>query len=202
MNKFQEKFYKNWSDLRDELLSPIVFLLSKLKIKPNHVTLAGVFSMLAFVFFIPNRTSLSILFIILSVFFDMLDGALARYQKVSSDKGKFIDVCADCINFFLFLAGLSLINLIPPFVLLSLGFLMLLSRVFRILLNSFNYKSDWLFRPVAGFLPNLFGLVAYLLFIISTVFDSYIIMNQLFLLFTIILIIDSGYNFSKILSNE
>jgi len=202
MNQWQKTFYEKFSQKRDKILKPILFILTKLKVSPNAVTLAGILSMLSFTFYLKNNAKLALIFIFFSVFFDSLDGALARYQSKNTDKGKFIDVSADCLNFFIFLLGLILANISNTFTFMPLAFFMLLSRTLRIYLNHFDYQSDWLFHPVAGFLPNLVSFTIYLLAILEIYLNYAILTSQLMFLFAIILIVDSIISFNKILQKK
>lgn len=202
MNKFQEELYQQITLKRDKVMRPFAIILSRCKITPNVITATGVFFMLEFAYLLPIKPIWAVNCIILSIFCDLLDGSLARYQKTNSDQGKFIDVSADALNYFIFLCGLTIIDKILPLTLLILAFFMLLSKILRIFLNSNNYDSDWIFRSVAGFIPNLIAGLSYAYIIFSIYFKHDNMQNQLFFVFAIILIIDSIINFFRIIKQN
>lgn len=202
MYKFQEELYQKLTYKRDKIMLPFSFLLAKLGITPNIITTLGIASMFGFVYFFPFQPKLAVNFIFLAILCDLLDGSLARYKKTSSDKGKFIDMIADVLNFFVFLCGLSLVDLIPSTILICLAFFMLFSKVLRVFSNSQNYESDWLFRAVAGFTPNLVVGLSYLYILANAYsgFDKYIV--EFFTALAIILIIDAGVSFYQIIKTN
>lgn len=202
MNKFQEELYQKITIKRDKIMRPFSIILSRLKITPNLITATGVLFMLGFVYFLPAKPIWAVNCIIFSILCDLLDGSLARYQKINSDQGKFIDVSADALNYFIFLCGLAITEKIIPLTLLVLAFFMLLSKIFRIFLNSNKYNSDWIFRSVAGFIPNLIAGLSYAYIIFSFYFEFNNLQNQIFFIFAIVLIGDSITNFLKILKQN
>lgn len=202
MTPWQKKFYEISTQKRDKILRPVSWLLTKLRLSPNTITLSGIISMLFFVYFLPQNPRLALGFVFLTIFLDMLDGALARFQKISSDRGKFIDVSADALNFSLFLFGLGWAGFIDPSIITILIFSAIISRTLRILYNSSDFPSDWLFRPVAGCLPNVISFSCYFLFTLEIFLDYAIITGQIIFGFTIILLIDSGRHFYKILQKS
>jgi phosphatidylglycerophosphate synthase len=102
---------------RDRILVSISTLATRYKITPNMVSIAGIASMVLFgISVFMHATILALIFLCLSVFADLLDGSLARYQKVASDKGKKFDLIADNITFTIFMISLGLANLISLFV--------------------------------------------------------------------------------------
>lgn len=202
MTPWQKKFYEISTQKRDKILHPVSWLLTKLQLSPNAITLCGIISMLFFVYFLPQNSNLALIFVFLTIFLDMLDGALARFQKTSSDRGKFIDVSADALNFSLFLFGLGRAGFINPSIITILIFSAIISRILRILYNSSDLPSDWLFRPVAGCLPNVVSFSCYFLFALEIFLDYAIITGQILFGFALILLIDSGRHFYKILQKS
>ncbi len=100
----------------------------------------GIAVMLLYVFFvsyayhIPAMTCL-----ITAVLLDGLDGVLARYQHISSDRGKFFDVMADNFSSFLFALGLAVAHLVNPITIIAYVYFMLLGKAYKVFLNSFNF---------------------------------------------------------------
>ena len=78
------------------LFDPLIRVLAKTKIHPHFFTLLSFLSGLVAVFNIENRSTF-ILFGILTIFFDIVDGHLARYTKRVTTLGKYLDVHSDRI---------------------------------------------------------------------------------------------------------
>ena len=77
-------------------LIPIVRMFLLLKIKPNHITLMGLGFAIICCYLIINGLWLSAsLILLVSGFFDMLDGAIARYSNNTTLFGKFLDSFVD-----------------------------------------------------------------------------------------------------------
>lgn len=78
------------------ILNPITKLVVKARIKPNHLTLIGLIIGFASAFFIANGDLIiGAIVLLLSGFFDMLDGALARNQGLTTSFGGFLDSVFD-----------------------------------------------------------------------------------------------------------
>ncbi len=199
MNKFQEKLYQKIITKRDKIMRPFTISLSLLKVSPNIVTASGIIFMILFAYFLETNPLWAANFLIISLILDSLDGALARYQGQANDRGKFIDISADVLNYFIFLGGLTIAQIIEPLSLLLLAFFMLASKTLRVFINSKKYNSNWLFRPVAGFLPNLISYLSYIIIVLPIYFKYGIIQNQIFFIFALILIIDTIINFFQII---
>ena len=79
-----------------ELLNPLTNQIVKTGIKPNHLTILGLLSGFFSAYLIAtHRLLLGGIFILVSGFFDMLDGALARNQILVSEFGGFLDSVFD-----------------------------------------------------------------------------------------------------------
>ncbi len=87
------------------LLMPVVLLLDKKNVQPDTLTLVGFgLGMLAVPLLALQLWYGALFFIALNRIIDGLDGALARYQKQTSDAGGYLDICLD----FLFYAAIPL----------------------------------------------------------------------------------------------
>ena len=77
-------------------LIPIVRMFLLLKIKPNHITLMGLgFAIICCYLIINGLWLAASLILLVSGFFDMLDGAIARYSNNTTLLGKFLDSFVD-----------------------------------------------------------------------------------------------------------
>lgn len=91
--------------LATELLRPIAKALGK-RLKPNHLTLIGLFSgIMAFFLIVRHEIILGAVFVLLSGIFDLLDGLVARTQNMATAFGGFLDSVIDrYVDFLIFLA--------------------------------------------------------------------------------------------------
>jgi phosphatidylglycerophosphate synthase len=172
MTELEKNIAANLRAFKDRYLVLAALLLTRMGAKPNYVTFTGIICMIGFVLVVPVDLRLSVLFLAAALTCDCLDGVLARYQNRASDRGKFIDVMTDEINAFLFVLGLAVGQLADILLLIPFVYFMLLSRVLRVLIYSYEFRSDWLFRPVAGFLHNVVVFSGYLSFVVLVFVDS------------------------------
>lgn len=89
-------FMQKSQELRGTLLKPLLMLLDKLGITPNHLTLLSLLAGLAFcpVFLWSSKPAAFVL-LLAHVFLDGLDGPLARFIGKASSQGSFTDTAAD-----------------------------------------------------------------------------------------------------------
>ena len=168
---WEEATYKSIALKRSRFFRPIAVVLAKLGFTHNVLSYMGVVSMIAFVVVVGEHRVLAFWLMVLMLLFDQLDGALARYQKTDSDRGKFVDVVVDSTTFSLFIAGLmgaGLISGLAGGIYIYFG---LLSRVLMIIRNNIGRNNDWLFYAGAGILPSTFIYATYALFGLSVLFD-------------------------------
>ena len=102
--KFQEKF--------------IASTLGKLPITPNQWTLISlIFVLIGLYFVITQNFLLALIFFIISLFLDLVDGAIARAKNLVSNKGAYIDTIVDRYVEGIMLFGLLFINNLPTIIL-------------------------------------------------------------------------------------
>ncbi len=87
--------------IRDKFFGGFVKQLTLLNIKPFHISIAGIFSILLFIYFFRFNPWIACVFIVANLFLDGIDGALARYQKNDGVSGAITDVAVDNLCFFL-----------------------------------------------------------------------------------------------------
>lgn len=102
---------------RDKALAPMLRLATRYNITPNMVSIAGIVSMVLFgIITYLHIYYASLAFLAISVIADLLDGSIARFQKISTDSGKKIDLVADNVTFTIFMITLGLTHLISLWV--------------------------------------------------------------------------------------
>ncbi|MDN3505857.1 MAG: CDP-alcohol phosphatidyltransferase family protein [Simkaniaceae bacterium] len=84
-------------------------LLKRVPAYPKTLTFLGLIFGLTIPFVI-SYSFLAILCLALSGFFDILDGAVARYRKLSSEQGAVLDITCDRVVEFMVILGLFLVN--------------------------------------------------------------------------------------------
>ena len=83
----------------DYLSKPIVVFLRKTKITPNHLTISGVIiSAISATMISQNFLIYGGLILLLSGFFDLLDGEMARTNKQTSKYGALLESISDRIG--------------------------------------------------------------------------------------------------------
>ncbi len=97
--------FLNW--LNKFFFIPIVKLFIIAKIKPNHITLLGLFfAIICCYLIITGMWLIASVTLLISGFFDMLDGAIARYSNTETLFGKFLDSFIDRVCESLVLSGI------------------------------------------------------------------------------------------------
>jgi phosphatidylglycerophosphate synthase len=82
--------------LRGRLLQPLLTLLARLRVTPNHLTLLSLLTGLAFCpCFLWGSRPLAFALLLAHVLLDGLDGPLARHLGYASSRGSFTDTTAD-----------------------------------------------------------------------------------------------------------
>jgi len=101
--------------VREKLQStvkPVVITLARCNVKPNHLTILSlILSMTYLVSAFEKNHLLAITLIAISGFLDVLDGELARFSKLVSSKGAFLDSLVDRLNDGIYMLGLTFLGL-------------------------------------------------------------------------------------------
>ena len=99
---------------RDKFFQPLCVFLAQKKVTPNVLSFLGLLMMAFFVYFFRFNPWFSLLFLLLNLFFDSVDGVLARFLQQQSVRGDLLDHAFDQVSFFIaFLTFLSF-QLIQP----------------------------------------------------------------------------------------
>jgi phosphatidylglycerophosphate synthase len=167
---FIEEKYFQFAKLRDVYLKPLAKILTWLGISASGVSYSGIFLMSGFILMVRFNRKTALFFLLLAIGMDFVDGVVARYQHQASDRGKFVDMVADNIIFSFYVIGVSHAELLPSLWALLLVYVMVLTKLFRVIYNAFNYQSDWFFKSLAGFLPNFICGICYLVFAVLLIF--------------------------------
>ncbi|MFH1522617.1 MAG: CDP-alcohol phosphatidyltransferase family protein [Patescibacteria group bacterium] len=200
-SSFEVKYYYKFAERRDNFFRPLFKLFSVLHLTPDMLSFSGVAMMVLFALFLKINILASLIFLFLTFIFDMLDGGLARYQGAGTDKGKFKDMFCDNLNFSIFIIGLVYAGLLNGSIGIIYVYLMLLSRLFRSIKNSFIFKSDWFFKAMAGFWPAFYADISYFIFLIYFLFNKNYF-NLSSVIISILLSMDVLIYFKRILKQK
>jgi len=71
-------------------------IFSKLKLSPNQLTFNSIIFAIFSLFFLINKNLIcALIFFTLTAFFDFIDGAMARFLKMETKKGAYLDTICD-----------------------------------------------------------------------------------------------------------
>lgn len=149
--KFIGRLEKEARKFRLFIYKPLLMVLTKIKAKPIHVTIAGFLCVIAmFYFLMAGEHMLASVFFLAFFIIDTIDGSLARHQKKTSDKGKFADILVDNIAATLITIGLVIKGLLNPANGALFVYLMMLTIFFSALYFTAKRKTDWIVYPRGG----------------------------------------------------
>ncbi len=106
MDKFSKRFIENSQIWRNEKLTSFAQKLIKFKISANLMTLFSLISGLLAIYFLFNNYVLFLLFALLHLLADSLDGVIARLTKPTTF-GKYFDGLTDALVTFLAIAKVA-----------------------------------------------------------------------------------------------
>lgn len=141
-------FMRRSQELRGQLLRPLLVLLAKAAVTPNHLTLLSLLTGLAFSpVFLWGSPLAAFGLLLAHVMLDGLDGPLARQTQRASNRGSFTDTAADQV-----VVAFSTVTLIhaghagawPGGLYL---FFYSLVVVFALVRNALAIPYSWLVRP-------------------------------------------------------
>lgn len=173
-----------WSQkLRAKMLRPLLEWMSKIGVTPNHLTIASLVTGLIGAFLLAvvykDLRPVGMLFILLHVILDGMDGPLARHKGVESNRGSFIDTACDQIVITAVTISLVYIDVVHAISGLLYALIYTVVVGFAMVRNALNIPYSWLVRPrffvymwipiefyiASGTLPIILNIFIVLLFI-------------------------------------
>jgi phosphatidylglycerophosphate synthase len=115
---FSEKensFYLKCRNGREKVLMPIAAAIANTGISASYITFAGLLLMVPFVYFFRFNPWFSLIFLLLSLLLDSIDGTVARLQKADSERGAFNDFIADYTVYMIVFLTMLFYGLLNPF---------------------------------------------------------------------------------------
>lgn len=91
----EKPFHDKHEEIRTVLLKPLSKLLTKLRIKPDHITFFRFLLLFPFAYYFEKNPLLGMIFLGSFIILDGVDGPLARYSKTENLGGTFADYFCD-----------------------------------------------------------------------------------------------------------
>lgn len=151
-NKIDQKLdhlNQRWREIRNKLFQPLIKIFHHWKIRANYLSFAKIIFTTIYLILIQTNFGWAILFLVLGMAIDFIDGPLARYNGRANDRGKFIDMFSDQIVYVLFIWGLMLIQIGNA---LSLTYHIIIISAFYLIISIYKNEdepTDWIIKPIA-----------------------------------------------------
>src|SRR5947209_2558189 len=91
----EELFLGPWQRIRQNVLGPIAFVLSRLGISPDMLSFASVVFGIGFFLLASFQFTIAFWLLVVSVICDGLDGVEARLTRTNTARGSFTDMFCD-----------------------------------------------------------------------------------------------------------
>ena len=191
LNYFSEKEVKavqKFTDFRTNLATPLLKLFDLMHLTPNILSLISFLMIFGFVYFANTNIYYAVLFIIIHVIFDSLDGSLARYKKTTSNQGAFIDIFVDQSAIIIGILTMIYHSIINPFwgALYAVSYVIMI--MLMVILNYKEHSIKFIFRTKYYFFAIL---------LIDTYFQIQTI-NYFLMIVGIYMVLVSMYMFNKL----
>ncbi len=191
LNYFSEKesrHIENFKNGRTKWLNPLARFIASMGITANMVSITGFFMIFVFVYFIKRNPIAAIVFLLLHVLTDGIDGPVARVTKKAGNKGAFLDILCDHTGIFVATAGLVYYGLVNGVVGLVYIYIYTIMIVFTIVRNVMRISPKIVVRT---------KYYVYILFAVY-VFSSRNYLNEAMLIFSAIMVVSVLNDFSAI----
>jgi phosphatidylglycerophosphate synthase len=136
-----------WQRVRQRLLGPIAFVLSRLGMSADMLSYASVLFGLGFCLLAPFDFQIAFWLLVASVVCDGLDGVEARFTKTNSTRGSFTDLVCDIAVVALVVAGVAWNGLIHPALAVLFVYSCTALALFLVLHRLLRVSSAGILRP-------------------------------------------------------
>jgi len=136
-----------WQKMRQRILSPVAFALSRLGISANMLSYASVFFGLGFCLLAPLQFEVAFWLLVSSVVCDGLDGVEARFTHTNTTRGSFTDIFCDVTVVALGVAGVAWKGLIYPVLAVLFIYSYTALAIFLVLHRMLRVSSVGILRP-------------------------------------------------------
>lgn len=136
-----------WQKMRQRLLSPVAYVLSRLHISANMLSYTSVLLGLGFCLLAPFEFEIAFWLLVASAVCDGLDGVEARFTNTNTTRGSFTDVFCDVAVVALVAAGLAWTGLIHPALAVLFIYSYTALALFLVLHRMLSVSSVGILRP-------------------------------------------------------
>ncbi len=183
--RITSRFNKRNQQIRDYLFKPILRFLTNINITANYLSNFKLAAFAPFAYFLYiNDLKTAFVFFLISLLVDLFDGPLARYQKKTSDRGKFIDTFGDYSIYLFIIFSLIFKQVIAKDIGAYHMFIFPLTLILATIKKQEFSKTDWIIKPA----PELAQVnSAFLFFLFLFAFFNVNYLNQVLVLANIYL---------------
>ncbi len=115
-SKQEEPYYLRFRAWKDKFFQPICRYLDKRHVRADTLSYASLAMVVPFLYFFRFNPWLALIFLAFNIFFDLIDGALARFTHKETARGEFLDhIVADYMSFFIIFLSFLYYGLVNPF---------------------------------------------------------------------------------------
>jgi hypothetical protein len=142
---------------RSVAFRPVLAVLDKIGLTPNMLTnIRLIFGVIFLAWFYYGDKFFATIFLLFVLFLDTFDGALARFQNVDSDRGKFFDTLVDSIVYSLSTLALFSLDINNFFIAFNI-FIIPITYLLRTIKKQELTSSSWVikFRPQLSYLKAI-----------------------------------------------
>jgi phosphatidylglycerophosphate synthase len=136
-----------WQRLRQRILTPIAFVLSRLGISPDMLSFASVGLGIGFCVLAPFQFTIAFWLLVASIFCDGLDGVEARLTGTNTVHGAFTDMFCDQLVVAFSVAGMAWKGTIHPVLAILFVFVYTALVSFLVMHSLLRVTSHWIIRP-------------------------------------------------------
>jgi phosphatidylglycerophosphate synthase len=137
---------QRFKEFRDRAVKPLAKLLSGLGISADILSYVGLLSLLGFIIFVVESPRFAVLFLLLHVTLDALDGPVARVSGNDGNSGAFTDMFVDHTGIVIVILTLMYYNLLNPILGAIYVYLYTIMIVFVVVLNSLDISPKFVLR--------------------------------------------------------
>lgn len=136
-----------WQRIRQRILTPVAFILSRLGISADMLSYASVVFGIGFCLLAPFQFTLAFWLLVISIICDGLDGVEARMTHTNTARGSFTDMFCDQVVVAFSVAGVAWKGLVNPALAILFVYEYTALVIFLVLHRMLHVTSHWIVRP-------------------------------------------------------
>jgi len=149
-----------------KVLSPLLRLFSSIGITPNQFSIVSfIIGTISVIFVLLQKIEIALILLFITLIFDCIDGALARYAKLESKLGEKLELVFDRTNEAMWFLALAAVNLVSfKIAILAIAAILLMSALRKKSNFDPGFKRTILF---IGYFINNFQLALKVIFLVN-----------------------------------